>query len=247
MKEQTTIINRIKRVMEYYAENNTDFAKRIGVDKSNFSKMINGQRPIGESIVNKIVLATEFRKAWLWEGEGDPLLEYEEWYKRYAKGKPNEAELVRWYKYRSDLQEDKETDKIDVKRVRQILGLTQKELADKIGVSVNTIQNYEKGGVIPVSRQQMLITLEELAMSKIKIEKIEMDERGNVIATDKEGGKYTGKAMPSAFNEEELNINDFLSALHRKDEQMDKLISLLESQQRTIENLTSQKDTAATA
>lgn len=138
-------------------------------------------------------------------------------------------------------------DKADVKRVRQILGLTQKELADKIGVSVNTIQNYEKGGVIPVSRQQMLITLEELAMSKIKIEKIEMDERGNVIATDKEGGKYTGKAMPSAFNEEELNINDFLSALHRKDEQMDKLISLLESQQRTIENLTSQKDTAATA
>ena len=139
-------------------------------------------------------------------------------------------------------------DKADVKRIRQILGLTQKELADKIGVSVNTIQNYEKGGVIPVSRQQMLIALEEMAISKIKVEKIEMDEKGTVIATDKKGEKHTGKVILSTFNEkEELNINDFLSALHRKDAQMDKLIALLESQQRTIENLTNQKDTAVTA
>lgn len=172
MKEHTTIINRIKRVMEYYAENNTDFAKRIGVDKSNFSKMINGQRPIGESIINKIVLTTDFRKAWLWEGEGDPLLEYEEWYTRYAKGKPNEAELVRWYKYRSDIQEDKDTDSF-----------------------------------LPAP----------VVKTEVKPER------------------------------KQINSDDFLDIIKKRDEQMDKLISLLESQQRTIENLTSQKDTAVTA
>lgn len=170
MKEHTTIINRIKRVMEYYAENNTDFAKRIGVDKSNFSKMINGQRPIGESIINKIVLTTEFRKAWLWEGEGDPLLEYEEWYERYAKGKPNEDELVKWYNYRSEFQEDKDS-------------------------------------FLPAP----------------------------VIKTE---------AKPER---KQINSDDLLDMLKKKDAQMDKLIALLESQQRTIENLTNQKDTAVTA
>lgn len=102
MREETTIINRIVRIMEYYSENITTFAKRIGVDKSNLSKMLSGQRTIKEGIVNKIVLATEFRKDWLLNGEGDPLLEDGEWYEKYAKGKPNEEELVQWYNRRLD-------------------------------------------------------------------------------------------------------------------------------------------------
>jgi len=73
MKEDTTIIDRIKRIMDYYVENNNAFAERIGVDKSNLSKMLNGQRTIGEGTVNKIVLATEFRKEWLLTGDGEML------------------------------------------------------------------------------------------------------------------------------------------------------------------------------
>jgi predicted transcriptional regulator len=45
---------------------------------------------------------------------------------------------------------------VDVKNLRLSLGLTQKELADKIGVSVNTIQNYESGRVIPKSKKKLL-------------------------------------------------------------------------------------------
>lgn len=44
----------------------------------------------------------------------------------------------------------------DVKDLRKILNLKQRELAEKLGVSVGTIQNYESGGVIPMNKQLMI-------------------------------------------------------------------------------------------
>lgn len=38
---------------------------------------------------------------------------------------------------------------VDLKELRNRVGLTQQELADAVGVSVNTIQNWESGKVIP--------------------------------------------------------------------------------------------------
>ena len=49
--------------------------------------------------------------------------------------------------------------KIDVKEIRKRLGLTQIELGEMIGVSRNTIANYENGGVIPESKRSILISL----------------------------------------------------------------------------------------
>lgn len=45
---------------------------------------------------------------------------------------------------------------IDIKKERKRLGLTQKELASALGVSYQTIQNWEKGSVIPKSKYQIL-------------------------------------------------------------------------------------------
>ena len=47
----------------------------------------------------------------------------------------------------------------DFLSIRQKLGLTQKELAEKIGVSLRTISNYEAGGVIPESKMKLLKSL----------------------------------------------------------------------------------------
>jgi transcriptional regulator with XRE-family HTH domain len=69
----TEILGRIKRIIAHYGESDADFAKRIGVDKSNLSKMLSGQRTIGEGIINKIVLSTDFHKVWIETGEGDML------------------------------------------------------------------------------------------------------------------------------------------------------------------------------
>lgn len=43
-----------------------------------------------------------------------------------------------------------------IREKREELGLTQSELATLIGVSLRTIQNYEKDGVIPSSKHEIL-------------------------------------------------------------------------------------------
>lgn len=48
---------------------------------------------------------------------------------------------------------------LDIKDLRSKLGITQKQLAEKVGVSVNTIQNWESGGKIPKSKHPILTSL----------------------------------------------------------------------------------------
>ena len=45
---------------------------------------------------------------------------------------------------------------LNIKEERQKLGITQKELAKLVGVSITTIQNWEAGGVIPKTKEQIL-------------------------------------------------------------------------------------------
>lgn len=49
--------------------------------------------------------------------------------------------------------------KIDVKKIRKSLGFSQQQLADKIGVHLKTIQNYENGGIVPKSKHAILLDL----------------------------------------------------------------------------------------
>ena len=48
---------------------------------------------------------------------------------------------------------------LDIKKIRKSLKLTQTELAEKLGVHYKTIQNWEKGGVIPESKKILLRNL----------------------------------------------------------------------------------------
>lgn len=45
---------------------------------------------------------------------------------------------------------------LDVRKIRESLGYTQEEFGNLIGVSRNTVMNYEKGGTIPKSKRQIL-------------------------------------------------------------------------------------------
>jgi len=45
---------------------------------------------------------------------------------------------------------------LDVKNIRKKFGWSQEKLAEKIGVSLKTITNYESGGVIPLSKGVLL-------------------------------------------------------------------------------------------
>lgn len=50
---------------------------------------------------------------------------------------------------------------LDIKYIRKKLGISQKELAEILGVHYRTIQNYEDGGVIPKAKHTILCKLLE--------------------------------------------------------------------------------------
>lgn len=45
---------------------------------------------------------------------------------------------------------------LDIRKLRENKGISQGKLAEMIGVSLRTIQNYEKGGVVPQSKYAIL-------------------------------------------------------------------------------------------
>lgn len=69
--QEADIINRIKELMKIFDLTPTKFAEKVGIPQGNFSKILNGKRPCGESIINKIVLATGCNKSWLTKGDED--------------------------------------------------------------------------------------------------------------------------------------------------------------------------------
>ena len=142
----------------------------------------------------------------------------------------------------------------DVKRLRELLGLTQEELAQKIGVARNTIINYEKGGVIPDSKSQLISSLFELAAVNAGVNKIEIDEEGNTTAFDNEGIKYTGKAVPIGGEKAKPKLIDpevweviqlQAKSLSKRDDQIDELIKMLKDQKGVAEGAKSVAPKAA--
>jgi SOS-response transcriptional repressor LexA len=70
----TDRVLRIKELMYLFRLNQSEFAERIGVTQSNFSAILNGKRPCGDSIVNKILLSFDnIDNNWLLYGEGEML------------------------------------------------------------------------------------------------------------------------------------------------------------------------------
>ena len=94
----------------------------------------------------------------------------------------------------------------DVKEIRQLLKLTQDELAKKIGVARNTIINYERGGVIPLAKQQLLQSLLELAILNVDVKKVEIDDKAKVSAYSDNDIIYTSDAIPPINDKEDSGI-----------------------------------------
>lgn len=63
---------------------------------------------------------------------------------------------------------------MDVYKIRKQLGLTQKQFAEIIGVSYQSVQNWEKGGKIPEARAKMLKSF--IHTGKEKLEDFDYDE-----------------------------------------------------------------------
>ena len=68
---QEELISRIRELIKEMNISQNEFAARIKIDRSNFSKHINGKLPISDSLLNKIVVSLGISKEWLNSGEGE--------------------------------------------------------------------------------------------------------------------------------------------------------------------------------
>lgn len=72
------ILNRILQIKEELGyKTDGEFAGAMGINRSNFSQMKQGNRSIGDNILNKISIHLNISKRWLLTGEGEMLIEKE--------------------------------------------------------------------------------------------------------------------------------------------------------------------------
>ena len=92
---------------------------------------------------------------------------------------------------------------INIKELRKKVGVSQEKFAEMLGVHLRTVQNWEKGGVIPDSKYTIL--------RKIETEDINSPEMlKNTLQT------------PS--------IDSLMELLREKDRQIDRLMTMLENE-----------------
>lgn len=71
MVNKDIIVYNINKLVDDSNLSRGAFADMVGISRSNFSKILNGNYPCGEGVINKIVLATGVNKEWIKTGCGD--------------------------------------------------------------------------------------------------------------------------------------------------------------------------------
>lgn len=76
---------------------------------------------------------------------------------------------------------------MNIKAYRKKLGFTQTELAEKIGVTLKTIQNYENKSVtVPYKKIKQMAEIFKVEISELYKDKIDYPEEVNFLEIDRE-------------------------------------------------------------
>lgn len=117
--------------------------------------------------------------------------------------------------------------KVDVKKIREAKGLTQKELADMCGVTTRTVQNWENGGTIPDMVQKYFSQLEEQG------ETVSSSASGSSVSvaaargSSVNVGKETERLL-ALLEHSQKQIDAHLEMSKAKDAQITSLLSVVE-------------------
>ena len=123
---------------------------------------------------------------------------------------------------------------IDVKKLREKCGLTQQDLAEKCGVTLRTVQNWEKGKTIPESALRLLQTIGNNGET---ISSFASDNAVSVAAgrgSNVNVGTETERFISAIERQQEImsrhldEIQAQRSLVVKAQEQIDRLIGLLE-------------------
>nr|DAJ89840.1 MAG TPA: putative zinc finger/helix-turn-helix protein, YgiT family [Caudoviricetes sp.] len=110
---------------------------------------------------------------------------------------------------------------LDIRKIREKLGVSQESLAEMIGVHPRTIQNWESGSTIPKSKHAILRDL------VIKPQQYAGGEQSNVNGNNINGNNVTVNNQPDTI-EKLLDILAMKEAsLAKAQEHIDKLLEII--------------------
>lgn len=108
---------RIRRMRKHVGQTQVKFAAQLGVPTSALAKVEVGQQSASDELVDKIAAALKVERRWLVTGEG-------------KSPEPHDRRRISGAK---------------IRRMREGLGLSREELAERIGVKPSTLHNVELG------------------------------------------------------------------------------------------------------
>lgn len=126
---------------------------------------------------------------------------------------------------------NKEMTSEDIKKLREILGLSQQQFAALVGSSIKTISNWETGGKIPAARISQLEALMASASAKPSTIQTATGSHATQISGDNAhigGCASLDKAMAEIAAQRRLT-EDALARLSKSQAQIDDLITILKS------------------
>ena len=115
---------------------------------------------------------------------------------------------------------------IDIKKFRELHGLTQRELAERCGVTLRTVQNWEMGRTIPDSAMRLMQLIEnegETISSSAADDAVSVAGNGNNNVNSKVNVN-SSRTIDKAIDE----ISEMRKLVQKRDEQIDRLISVIE-------------------
>jgi len=101
-----------------------------------------------------------------------------------------------------------------VKEIRKKLGVSQTEFAEMLGVSTDTILNYEKGKVIPKSKIPLLQDIEN-QIEAGNIEQINIKTNGTNINRLSNNDKLENARLHKILEEKDKQINKLLEIINK--------------------------------
>ena len=121
------------------------------------------------------------------------------------------------------------SDLINVRKIREKFKMTQQELAERCGVSLRTVQNWENGKTIPTSALRLLKRIDsgdEIVSSSATDSAINATGVNGSTVTVR-AGRETERLM-SLLEKAAAQTDEHLTIIHKRDEQIDRLLTLVE-------------------
>lgn len=98
----------------------------------------------------------------------------------------------------------------DIKGLRKEIGLTQKELAEKMGIAPRTVQMWEAGGTIPESKKKLLESL--------------LHEKGEIISSFTNGDHSSQAVGDGATATNSEGVKECLEVIRQQQESISNLV-----------------------